>query len=412
MREPYQSKPNYPLLLAVIAVHALGIAYALRPAMFGVMRDRIAPANAQAAMQSTAPAQAAKPQSAQAQEGASPDPRREFDAEAWIANDERVSRRQERSAYGEYEARLANDPAKGLEALRQRYAAGDETANRARYALAWECSNGQRLYEEPDGAALPERLDGANPADAELARRVHEAGRQRWQRLKPRCAIWNAQPEEWKAATLKFRQGDTPTARFERIDQEFGPESRGDPQLLKRLIDALAALFRQQPEGELARRLGLFLVDVEDVATRERGLALLVTLAERDGRYARDVATAYQRLSDRPPYDREKAQLWADRAAQLGDARWIADRAELASKAGDAAAAWSWRAYALWVNAHGCHVARGSYGETELADVLGALGRTDTALAPAQREDATQRYQALVRDHGAAALEANDCGPE
>ena len=414
MREPYVSRPNYPLLLAVIAGHALALAYALRPEAFGVLRDRIAPANAQAAIaaQAPPPSRAQAPQ-ATAPDAPSNDPRREFDVQTWVANAGRAARRRAQTDYGELDQSLANDPARALDTLRKRYADGDDRANTMRYALAWECANGHTFYADPDSAPPIERqLDGVAGTDAALLRGVYEAGRAQWLAIKPRCDRWDAQSDAWKAASAKYRQGTGPRAQFERIDQTFDDEARRDPTLFAQLLAAIEKLVARKPDDDLARQLAAYMLALDDQAARERGLKLLVTLAERDARHAGAVADAYRALSGRAPYDAEQAEAWAQRAAQAGVNAWVRDRADKAGAAGDAAGAWAWHAYALWLNANGCGVARGTYGEAELAHGLRGIATVGATLAPDLRRKAGERYRELVAQHGKAALAANGCGPD
>lgn len=417
MREPYVSKPNYPLLLAVIAAHALALTYALRPGLFGVVRDRIAPAGAHAAMQGkgSPPAQRPAPTRAAAMPAETPadDPRREFDVEAWIANNERVAREQAQTTYGDLAAALSAEPARALDTLRRRYADGDDRADKVRFAVAWECANGHTFYDDPQSAPPIERqLDGVAPADAALLRGVYDAGRKRWQSIRPRCDAWDAQNEAWRAVTLKYREGRGPNAQFERLQQTYDRDAlTSQPSLLDALLKAIDKLWAREPDDELARRLAEYMLTLDDEAARARGLALLVALAERDARYAGAVADAYRALDGRAPYDAGKAETWAQRAAQAGAPQWLRDRADRAGAANDPAGAWAWHAYALWLSANGCGAAHGTYGEAELARGLRGVAAANAALAPDARRPARERYRELVAQHGKAALAALRCEP-
>lgn len=418
MREPYVSKPNYPLLLAVIAAHALALTYALRPGVFGVVRDRIAPAGAHAAMPGKASPPTSRPSPARAAappaEAPADDPRREFDVEAWVANHERVARRQAQATYGEIGAKLTTDPTLALDALRQRYAGGDDRADARRFAIAWECANGHTFYADPQSAPPIERqLDGVAPADAALLRGVYDAGRARWQSIKPRCDAWDAQSDAWRAATLKYRQGRGPNAQLEQLQQTYDREAlTTQPSMLQALLKAIDKLWAREPDDAVARRLADYMLTLDDEAARTRGLALLVALAERDARHAAAVADVYRALDGRAPYDAAKADAWALRAAHAGAPAWLRDRADRAGAAGDDAGAWAWHAYALWLSANGCGAARGTYGETDLAHGLRGIAAADATLMPDARRQARERYREFVAQHGRTALAALRCGPD
>jgi hypothetical protein len=417
MREPYVSKPNYPLLLAVIAGHALAVAYALKPGMFGVVRDRIAPANAHAAIQAGGAPPTASPNArratAQPEQVPADDPRQEFDVATWLANGERVARERTREAYGDTAAKLASDPAGALDALRTRYANGDDRANAMRFSIAWECSNGHTFYDDPQSAPPIERqLDGVAPADAPLLRGVHQAGRAHWQAIKPRCDAWDTQAEAWRAVTLKYREGKGPNAQFERLAQTFDAEALKEPSMLAKLLEAIKKLWAREPDDVLAHRLAEFMLALDDDASRERGLKLLVALAERDARYTEAVAAAYAKLDGRKPYDAQAADAWALRAAEAGSPAWIRQRADRDTAAGDTAAAWSWHAFALWLDANGCGVGPGTFGEADLAQSLRGIVQAGAGFDAATRAQAGTLYRERVAQHGAAARTARRCAAQ
>ncbi len=408
MRSAQPTRINYPVLLGVVALHAVLFAWALRPPR---AHDGT-PARPAAATAAPAPAAAAatppaKP--AQVQEDAddsaddsapADDPRRTFTPQQWRRNHATAAQAQDRRRYGALgDTAAAPTPAALLQAL-----ARGETAAAAAAA---------ELQEDCDAlAALPDRVDAVllqelDPTTQALARASLDARLQRLAQRRQRCADWRAARADIDAARRAYAaRGDADAFEALRTQLQLEPNTPG---LLQRLRDELQALWDSQSQRRVGRTLALQLLADEGDAQNAIGLRLLLQLAERDDADVEFVAAVLAQGYGHLPPQPALAASWQRRAAELGADAAIDAQLAQADVQTTPAQAWAWHAWRVWLNAHGCYVDTPRADDTLLIGDLGALRGLDARLDANARRDAASAYRERIARHGARARAAHGC---
>ena len=411
MREPRNSGINYPLLLAVVALHVALFAWALQPAP---LRPESRPrAAARAPTAPPVPAEA-KPASTATDASDSidetsdapdaTDPRRAFSPQQWRRNHDAAALAKDQHRFGELPAR--STPTQSLDAIVQAMQRGERAAATAAAELHDDCSN-------LDASAPPATLDtdllrGLDAAAQALARASLEARVQRLAQRQQRCAAWREAKQRLDAARRAYA-GSARADAFEalRTQQQLGPPT---PDLLTRLREGLRALWESQSQTRVGRALVLQLLSDDGTAQNEAGLRLLLQLAERDDsqvEFAASVlAQGYGHLGPQPAL----ADAWQKRAAELGADAAI--DAQLARAGTPPAQAWAWHAWRVWLNAHGCYVDAPRPDDALLLADLRALQQLDASMSPGERTAAGQRYLELTQRLGERARRVRLCMAE
>lgn len=414
MREPYQNRTNYPLLLLVVALHALAFAWAQQPVAPPPLRahdtQRAETAAAQPAAPSVRPA-TPTPSPAQgtpaATDANADDPRRLTPAQ-WQANQEDAAAQQQRAALGEL-APLAADPQQLLQALEQALLAGRRDAAAAAAEMHDDCSLfGDTPQPLPQGldATL---LDGLSGTDQALVRTQFAARVARLEQLQRRCAAW----QEWRERLATARRAyaaraDADRAEALRTALQLDPPT---PDLFTRLRAALQQFVASQSQRAIARAIVLQLLEDPAPAQQQAGLRLLLELAERDDAQAEFAAGLLRRghggLAPQPAL----AQRWQRRAADLGSAAAVS--AELAQPGLPATQAWAWHAWRVGLNAQGCYLQSSQPADALLVADLRGLQQLEARLDAAGRDEALAlwRAQAAAWNARARALQHCDAAP-
>lgn len=414
MREPYTSRINYPLLLAVVALHVALFAWALQPAPLRPDPRPRAAATAPATLPvptEPAPASAAADADESVDEAddarSATDPRRAFSPPQWRRNHDAAALAQDRHRLGE---RLRPDmtPTQSMTAIEQGMQRGERTAAAAAAELHDDCSDVDTVA--PPTTLDTELLRGLDAAAQALARASLEARVQRLAQRQQRCAAWRDAQQRLDAARRAYASSATADA-FEalRAQQQLEPPT---PDLLTRLREGLRALWESQSQSRVGRALVLQLLSDEGPAQNEAGLRLLLQLAERDDsqvEFAASVlARGYGRLAAQPAL----AQAWQQRAAELGaDAAIDAQLARTDTRAAPAQA-WAWHAWRVWLNAHGCYVDAPRPDDAVLLADLHALQQLDATMPAVERADAGRLYLERTQRHGERARNARLCGAD
>ncbi len=411
MREVPESRINFPVLLFVIALHAVVAAYAMQaPA------PRFEPPTRHGASAPPEPAPAATPATPQIQPGrdndATPldadaaidDPRRAFSPQQVQRNQAAAAQAQDRRRLGPLAAQTATS-AQWPAALAQRLRAGDGGAAGAAAELHDDCDE---LGGAPPPAtvfdeALVHGLDASMQA---LVRSEFEARVQRLAERHRRCAAWRAARDDLAAARRDYAaRADADAFEKLRTRQQLDPPT---PSLLERLRRELRALWESQSQSRVGRALALQLLNDDNEAGDRLGLQLLLQLAERDDTQVEFVASVLSQGYGRLPPQPDLAPQWQQRAAELGADAAI--DAQLASAA--PAQAWAWRAWRVWLNAHGCYVDAPRAQDAVLAADLRALQQLDGALSPGARAEAGRVYLERTQRYGDRARAVRDCATD
>jgi hypothetical protein len=412
MREPPVSGINYPLLLAVVALHVALFAWTLQPAPLRPDPRPRSAAKAPAAPPPVLaqPAPASTPADDESIAEASDsrdatDPRRAFSPQQWRSNHDAAALAQDRQRFGE---RLPSSKAstQSLDALEQGMRRGERDAATAAAELHDDCS-------DLDSAAAPPELDaellrGLDAASQALARASLEARVQRLAQRQQRCAAWREAKQRLDAARRAYAGSATADA-FEalRTQQQLDPPT---PDLLTRLREGLRALWESQSQTRVGRALVLQLLSDDGAAQNEAGLRLLLQLAERDDSQVEFAASVLARgfgnLAPQPAL----ADAWQKRAAELGADAAI--DAQLARDDTPPAQDWAWHAWRVWLNAHGCYVDAPRPDDAVLLGDLRALQQLDASMSPGERAAAGQRYLELTQRLGERARRVRLCTAE
>ncbi len=414
MREPYTSRINYPLLLAVVALHVALFAWALQPASLHPDPRPRAAATPPAAL--PVPAEPASA-SAAADTGesideaddaqAATDPRRAFSPPQWRRNHDAAALAQDRQRLGD-QMRPDMTPAQSMAAIEQGMQRGERTAAAAAAELHEDCSDVGTVA--PSTTLDTELLRGLDAAAQTLARASLEARVQRLAQRQQRCAAWRDAQQRLDAARRAYASSATADA-FEalRAQQQLEPPT---PDLLTRLREGLRALWESQSQTRVGRALVLQLLSDEGPAQNEAGLRLLLQLAERDDsqvEFAASVLThGYGRLAAQPAL----AQAWQQRAAELGSDPAIDAQLARTDTRAAPVQAWAWHAWRVWLNAHGCYVDAPRPDDAVLLADLHALQQLDATMPAVERAAAGRLYLERTQRHGERARDARLCGED
>lgn len=413
MREPYTSRINYPLLLAVVALHVALFAWALQPE--SVRPDPPPRAAVTAPVAPPTPAEAASASAAtdtgesseEADEAqAATDPRRAVSPSQWRRNHDAAALAQDRQRLGELKPDMT--PAQSMEAIEQGIQRGERAAASTAAELHDDCS-------DMDTAAAPTTLDtellrGLDAEAQALARASLEARVQRLAQRQQRCAAWRDAQQRLDAARRAYAGSATADA-FEalRAQQQLEPPT---PDLLTRLREGLRALWESQSQSRVGRTLVLQLLSDEGPAQNEAGLRLLLQLAERDDsqvEFAASVlARGYGRLAPQPAL----AQAWQRRAAELGSDAAIDAQLARADTRAAPEQAWAWHAWRVWLNAHGCYVDSPRPDDAVLLADLRALQQLEATMPGRERAAAGRLYLERTQRYGERARTTRLCAAD
>lgn len=406
MRSTGSTRINYPVLLGVIGLHAALLAWALQPQAPHEAATRRRAAAATATTPSAATARPAKPQQDEtdeetASELAPDDPRRAFTPQQWRRNHATAAQSQDQRRYGALAGKSAAAPAPAE--LLQALARGEAAAATAAAELHDDCAALAALPERSD-AVLLQGLDTTAQA---LARAGLEARLQRLAQRRARCDAWRAARAEIDAARRAYAaRGDADRFEALRTPLQLDPETPG---LLQRLREELQALWQSQSQRRVGRALALQLLADESEAQNAIGLRLLLELAERNDADVEFVAAVLAQGYGHLPPQPALAANWQRRAAELGaDAAIDAQLAQTEVQT-TPALAWSWHAWRIWLNAHGCYVDSASADDGLLITDLGALRTLDARLDAGTRQAAAEAYRERIARYGARAREARGC---
>ena len=399
---------NYPLLLAVLALHAGAFTWALRQPLAPLPLQRAA------ARQETPPPgnAAARPDTQRRSEetpaddavSAADDPRRSFTPQQWRDNQQRAAAQRLQRELGALAAVAARDPAQLPRALEQGLAHGEHTADRAAAALHDECSQFDATALQ---SAPPTLLQDIAAPLQPLLRASFDARLQRLREQARRCATW-AQAQAALATARRSYAGRADADAYEalRVQQQLQPAT---PDLLARLRQGLEQLWRQNSDAAVGRNLALLLLNEDDATRRELGLRLLQQLAEQDDSQVDFVVSVldqgYGKLLRQPVL----ADTWRRRAADLGSDSAIGNELQRGTVRASAEQAWSWHAWRVWLNAQGCYVEAARPDDALLADDLRALQQLDTQLDAAARGRAASLYRERLTQWGDRARAARQC---
>ncbi|MCQ4163866.1 hypothetical protein [Tahibacter harae] len=400
---------NYPLLLAVLALHAGVFAWALRQPAFAPSPQRTAARAETAPPGNTTPRPDAQRRSETAvtddEIPAADDPRRAFTPQQWRDNQQRAAAALLQRELGALAAVAARDPAQLPRALEQGLARGDRAAAQAAAALHEECS-------QFDAAALqsapPILLQDIAAPLQPLLRARFDARLQRLREQARRCAAWN-QAQATLATARRDYAGRANADAHEalRVQQQLQPAT---PDLLARLRQGLEQVWRQNSDAAVGRNLALLLLNEDDATRRELGLRLLLQLGEQDDSQADFVAAVLNQGYGKLPRQPVLAATWQRRAADLGSDSAIGGELQQEPVRASAEQAWSWRAWRVWLNAQGCYVRAARADDALLADDLRALQQLDTQLDAAARGRAGRLYRERLAQWGERARTARHCG--
>lgn len=401
MREPPASRISYPLLFAVVALHAALFAWALQPAS---LRPQPRPRAAVPVPAEAAPAADARDTADEADDAqAATDPRRAFSPSQWRSNHAAAAAAQDRQRLGQPQAELT--PVPSMDAIEQGIRRGEHAAAAAAAELHDDCG-------DTDTAAAPATLDnellrGLDATAQALARASLDARVQRLAQRQQRCAAWRDARQRLDTARRAYA-GSTAADAFEalRAQQQLEPPT---PDLLTRLREKLRALWESQSQSRVGRVLVLQLLSDENPAQHEAGLRLLLQLAERDDsqvEFAASVlANGYGHLAPQPAL----AAAWQQRAAALGADAAIDAQLVRADTQPAPEQAWAWHAWRVWLNAHGCYVDSPRPDDALLLADLRALQQLDAAMAAPARAAAGRLYLERTQRYGERARNARRC---
>ncbi|MEO8670036.1 MAG: hypothetical protein ABI411_01905 [Tahibacter sp.] len=412
MRDPYEARVNLPLLVLVIAAHALCFAWILAPRAVVAAFERLRPASPQAIPASPLPVPPADPGARRLATSSPPaeaapstsrpdDPRREFSA-AQIAGHQQqaAQRRRQRdltdlnASPGQSFRQLAADATKTV-------SAGNDAAYQALERIERACT------------VAPVAEDAATPSPVgDPGGMLVGDDRARWNAaldaqkaidgtMKPLCDAFGA--EAIRRASAAYVTGPSTLARLAAIERSLR-DSQTNPAERPRLLDQLRDLHRSDSREEISAALALALARYGDSADLVSARELWSTLAQSDDRYAVD-ATVYMRDADTDAGSAANVEL----AAALGSVDAIKQRIDDADRHADVARAWSWVAYRTWLTMRGC---RGDSDLTSraLAGDLLALAQRDHQLAASDRLQAGILYLQRIERYGVRATAVDTCG--
>ncbi|WP_386066870.1 hypothetical protein ACFJIW_20510 [Tahibacter sp. UC22_41] len=406
MRSTGSTRINYPVLLGVVALHVALLAWAMQPQRPHEAATQRRAAATTATPPSAAAAEPTKPQQSETDEEsvselAVDDPRRAFTPQQWRRNHATAAQTQDQHRYGALadKSAAAPTPAELIQAL----ARGEAAAATAAAELHEDCTALAALPERTD-AVLLQGLDAAAQA---LARASLEARLQRLAQRRARCAAWRAARAELDMARRAYAaRADADRFEVLRTPLQLDPETPG---LLQRLREELQALWQSQSQRRVGRALALQLLADEGEAQNAIGLRLLLELAERNDADVEFVAAVLAQGYGRLPPQPALAASWQRRAAELGADAAIDAQLAQAEVQTTPALAWSWHAWRIWLNAHGCYVDSTSADDGLLITDLGALRTLDARLDAAARQAAAEAYRERIARYGARAREARGC---
>lgn len=412
MREPLPSRINLPVLVFTVALHAAVLAYVMHvPAPVANTSSR---RPAAAAAEPTPPprrppAPAITPVNNDPLEGIAADaldaPHRAFTPQQWRDNQAAAAGTRDHQRFGELNtsATPADWPAAIERGLRNGEAGSAATAAE----LHDDC------VAAVDMAAFAPALDAALLAglDADsqaLVRADFEARVERLAQRRQRCAAWQAARDSLARARRDYAaRGDADAFEQFRTALQLDPPTPG---LLERLRAELLALWESQSQSRVGRALVMQMLTDDNEGQDRIGLRLLLELAERDDTQVEFAADVLQRGFGHLPPQPDLAPAWQRRAAELGADAAIAT--QLADSSIPASQAWAWRAWRIWLNAHGCYVDRPQAHDTLLAADLHALQQLGARLVPQDRAEARRLYVDRVQHFGARARAVHRCDTE
>jgi hypothetical protein len=410
MREPPPSRINLPVLVFVVALHAAVFAYAVHapaPSFEASPRRSAAaptdPATPQTRPPEPAPARGDDISADDAR--AIDDPRREFTPQQWRDNQTAAARTEDRRRFGALDSPAA--PAALPRAIEHGLRRGDAGAATAAAELHDDCS------ELGDAAPIATTLDaalliGLDAGAQALVRADFEARVQRLARRQQRCAAWRAARDSLARARHDYAaRSDADAFEKLRTALQLDPPT---PSLLERVHAELRSLWESQSQSRVGRALVLQMLAHDNEAQDRVGLRLLLELAERDDTQVEFAADVLSRGFGHLPPQPDLAPQWQRRAADLGADAAIA--AQLADASAPAAQAWAWRAWRIWLNAHGCYVDAPRAEDALLAADLRALQQLDARLSPESRAEAGRLYLERTQTFGDRARAVRHCDAE
>lgn len=409
MREPTPSRINFPVLVFVTALHAAVFFYAVHapPPHAGTPPRRGAVAADDPPTQPASPPRPATARDDDTPEdaaGSVDDPRHAFTPQQWRDNQSAAAQRHDRDRFGALAA-ATTQPAQLPAALERGLQRGDAAAATAAAELHDDCAE---LGESPPpfattlDAALLSGLDASAQA---LVRTDFEARVQRLAQRQQRCSAWRAARERLAQARRDYAaRGDADAFEALRTALQLDPPTPG---LLERVLAELRELWNNQSQSRVGRALVLQMLADDDEAQDQVGLRLLLELAERDDAQVEFAANLLSRGYGHLPPQPALAAHWQRRAADLGGDAAI--DAQLADAATPPAQAWAWRAWRVWLNAHGCYVDTPRAEDALLAADLRTLQLLDARLSPGDRAEAGRLYLERAQRFGDRARAVRHC---
>jgi hypothetical protein len=405
MREPTPSRINLPVLVFVVALHAVVFWYAVHAPPPRITADTRgnAPAASPSAKPPAQPSAAERSDDAETSEIATDDPRRTFTPQQWSSNQAVAAQAQDRQKLGTLAPDSAN-PAQLPAAIERGLRRGDANAANAAAELHEDCS----AFGETAPGVLTfdtKLLAGLDAQAQALARADFMARVLRLEQRRQRCAAWRSARENLAAARRDYAaRADADAFEKLRSAQQLDPPT---PSLLERLRRELRALWESQSQSRVGRALVLQLLADDNEGQDRIGLRLLLELAERDDTQVEFAASILSQGYGHLPPQPDLAPQWQRRAADLGADAAI--DAQLAAPATPPSQAWAWRAWRIWLNAHGCYVDTPRAEDALLVDDLRALQQLDGALSPGERAEAGRLYLERTAAFGDRARAVRRC---
>lgn len=412
MREYVPSRINLPVLVFTVALHAAVLAYAVHvpaPEANAPARRPAAaatePASPPASPQQPAEAQAGSDAPDDSAAGAMDQPHRAFTPQQWRENQATAAATRDQRRFGTLAT--AASPADWPAAIERGLRNGEAGSAGTAAELQDDCTAAADMaaFAPALDAALLAQLD----ADAQaLVRADFEARVERLAQRRQRCAAWQAARDSLARARRDYAaRGDADAFEKLRTVLQLDPPTPG---LLERLRTELRALWESQSQSHVGRALVIQMLTDDDEAQDRLGLRLLLELAERDDTQVAFAADVLQHGFGHLPPQPDLAPAWQRRAAELGAEAAITT--QLADPSTPAAQAWAWRAWRIWLNAHGCYVDRPQAQDTLLATDLHALQQLGGRLASQDRAEAKRLYVDRVQHVGARARTVHRCDAE
>lgn len=414
MREPLPSRINIPVLVFTVALHAAVLAYAVH---VPPPHANASPRPRAAAAVDPPPTHPSEPASAQADSdapdaraaGAMDDPRRAFTPQQWRHNQAAAAAIRDQRRFGTPDRSSAPtaSPTAWPGAIERGLRNGD----------AGSASAAAELHDDCDGAgnAAPfaptldtALLAGLDAGSQALVRADFEARVERLAQRQQRCAAWQAARDSLARARRDYAaRGDADTFEKLRTALQLDPPTPG---LLDRVRAEFRALWESQSQSRVGRALVMQMLADDSEGQDRIGLRLLLALAERDDAQVEFAADVLRQGFGHLPPQPDLAPAWQRRAADLGADAAI--DALLADASAPASQAWAWRAWRIWLNAHGCYLDRPRADDTLLAADLHALQQLDGRLSPDDRAAAGRLYFDRVQRFGDRARAVRRCDAE